>query len=169
MMGEYFKRKNLPVEDIVVVSPDHGGVKRARNMAEILGCPIAIIDKRRPSANVAEACNIIGDVEGKDTVIVDDICDTGGSLIAASNILKEKGARDIYVCVTHGLFSNNAAIRIQDSPIKEVVVTNTIIPRNDDLSNTNKITTLSVGWMLSKLILAVSCHTPVSEVYALYQ
>ena len=169
MMGEYFKRKNLDLNDVVVVSPDHGGVKRARNMAEILGCPIAIIDKRRPQANVAEACNIIGDVENKDTVIVDDICDTGGSLIAASNILKEKGARDIYVCVSHGLFSNNAAIRIQDSPIKEVVVTNTIIPRDDDLKNTNKITTLSIGWMLSKLILAVSCHTPVSEVYALYK
>ena len=169
MMGQYFRRKNLDPDKIVVVSPDHGGVKRARNLAEMLGCSLAIIDKRRPSANVAEACHIIGDVEGKDTIIVDDICDTGGSLIAASNILKEKGARDIYVCVTHGLFSNNAAIRIQDSPIKEVVVTNTIIPRNDDLSNTNKITTLSIGWMLSKLILAVSCHTPVSEVYALYQ
>ena len=169
MMGEYLKRKNFNIDDIVVVSPDHGGVKRARNMAEILGCPIAIIDKRRPTANVAEACNIIGDVEGKDTIIVDDICDTGGSLIAASNILKEKGARDIYVCVTHGLFSNNAAIRIQDSPIREVVVTNTIIPRSDDLNSTSKITTLSIGWMLSKLILAVSCHTPVSEVYALYE
>ena len=169
MMGEYFKRKNFDPADIVVVSPDHGGVKRARNMAEILGCPIAIIDKRRPQANVAEACNIIGDVVGKNAVIVDDICDTGGSLIAASNILKDNGVKDIYVCISHGLFSNNAAIRIQDSPIKEVVVTNTIIPNKEELKCTNKITTLSVGWMLSKLILAVSCHTPVSEVYALYQ
>lgn len=169
MMGEYFKRKNFDPADIVVVSPDHGGVKRARNMAEILGCPIAIIDKRRPQANVAEACNIIGDVVGKNAIIVDDICDTGGSLIAASNILKDNGVKDIYVCISHGLFSNNAAIRIQDSPIKEVVVTNTIIPNKEELKCTNKITTLSVGWMLSKLILAVSCHTPVSEVYALYQ
>ena len=169
MMGQYFRRKNLDPEKVVVVSPDHGGVKRARNLAEMLGCPIAIIDKRRPQPNVAEAANIIGDVEGKHAIIVDDICDTGGSLIAAASILKEKGAQDIYVCIAHGLFSNNAAIRIQDSPIKEVVCTNTIIPSGEDLSRTNKITTLSIGWMLSKLILAVSCHTPVSEVYALYE
>ena len=135
----------------------------------MLGCSLAIIDKRRPSANVAEACHIIGDVEGKDTIIVDDICDTGGSLIAASNILKDHGANDIYVCIAHGLFSNNAAERIQNSPIKEVVVTNTIIPSSEDEGRTDKITTLSIGWMLSKLILAVSCHTPVSEVYTLYE
>ena len=169
MMGQYFRRKNFNPDDIVVVSPDHGGVKRARNMAQILGCPIAIIDKRRPRANEVEACHIIGDVEGKDVIIIDDICDTGGSLIAASNILRENGVKDIYVCITHGLFSNNAALRIQDSPIKEVVSTNTIIPCEESLSNTDKITTLSIGWMLSKLILAVSCHTPVSEVYSLYE
>ena len=169
MMGQYFRRKKFDPEKIVVVSPDHGGVKRARNLAEMLGCPIAIIDKRRPSANVAEACHIIGDVEGKDAIIVDDICDTGGSLIAASNILKENGAEDIYVCIAHGLFSGNAAERIQESPIKEVVVTNTIVPSSEELAKTDKITTLSIGWMLSKLILAVSCHTPVSEVYTLYE
>ena len=169
MMGQYFKRKNFDPNNIVVVSPDHGGVKRARNLAEMLGCSLAIIDKRRPSANVAEACHIIGDVEGKDAIIVDDICDTGGSLIAASNILKEHGANDIYVCIAHGLFSNNAAERIQESPIKEIVVTNTIIPSSDVSDKTDKITTLSIGWMLSKLILAVSCHTPVSEVYSLYE
>ena len=169
MMGQYFRRKKLNSDNVVVVSPDHGGVKRARTLAEMLGCPIAIIDKRRPQANVAEAANIIGDVENKDVIIVDDICDTGGSLIAASNILKENKVKDIYVCITHGLFSNNAALRIHDSPIKEVVVTNTIIPNVESLRNTNKITTLSIGWMLSKLILAVSCHTPVSEVYALYE
>jgi len=169
MMGQYFRRKNLKPENLVVVSPDHGGVKRARTMAEILGCQIAIIDKRRPQANVAEACNIIGDVASKHVIIVDDICDTGGSLIAASNLLRERGARDIYVCITHGLFSNNAAIRIQDSPIKEVVVTNTIVPDKEEIEKTDKITTLSIGWMLSKLVLAVSCHTPVSEVYALYE
>ena len=169
MMGQYFRRKNLNPDYLVVVSPDHGGVKRARRMAEILGCQIAIIDKRRPQANVAEACNIIGDVASKHVIIVDDICDTGGSLIAASNLLRERGAREIYVCITHGLFSNNAALRIQDSPIKEVVVTNTIVPDKEDMEKTDKITTLSIGWMLSKLVLAVSCHTPVSEVYALYE
>ena len=169
MMGHYFRRKNFNPDDVVVVSPDHGGVKRARNLAEILGTQLAIIDKRRPRPNVVEACTVIGDVRDKDVIIVDDICDTGCSLIASSNILKENGAKDIYVCITHGLFSNNAALRIQDSPIKEIVCTNTIIPPAEELSQTDKITTLSVGWMLSKLILAVSCHTPVSEVYALYE
>ena len=169
MMGQYFRRKHLDPDDIVVVSPDHGGVKRARNLAEMLECPIAIIDKRRPRANVCEACNIIGDVEGKDVIIVDDIIDTGGSLIAASNILKEHGAKDIYVCVSHGIFSHNAFTRIQDSMIKEVVVTNTIAQNKEELKECSKIKILSIGWMLSKLILAVSGHTPVSEVYALYE
>ena len=169
MMGQYFRRKKLNVDETVVVSPDHGGVKRARTLAEIIGCPLAIIDKRRPRANEVEACNIIGDVSGKNVIIVDDICDTGGSLLAASNILKDHGAKDIYVCITHGLFSNDAARRIEESPIKEVVVTNTIVTPKEELAKTSKITTLSIGWMLSKLILAVSCHTPVSEVYALYQ
>ena len=169
MMGQYFRRKNFNPDDIVVVSPDHGGVKRARNLAEMLGSQIAIIDKRRPRPNVVEACTVIGDVRDKDVVIVDDICDTGGSLIAASNILKENGCKDIYVCIAHGLFSNNAAAKIEESPIKEVVCTNTIIPPAEELAKTGKITILSVGWMLSKLILAVSCHTPVSEVYALYE
>ena len=169
MMGQYFRRKNFPVNDIVVVSPDHGGVKRARTLAEILGCSLAIIDKRRPRANEVEACYVIGDVKDKDVIIVDDICDTGGSLLAATGILKENGARDVYVCVTHGLFSNDAATKIEQSDIKEVVVTNTIVVPKEELDKTSKITVLSVGWMLSKLILAVSCHTPVSEVYALYE
>ena len=169
MMGQYFRRKNFNPENLVVVSPDHGGVKRARNLAEMLECPIAIIDKRRPRANVCEACNIIGDVKDKDVIIVDDIIDTGGSLIAGTNILKEYGAKDIYVCVSHGIFSHNAIQRIEDSMIKEIVVTNTITIPQEELAQSTKITTLSIGWMLSKLILAVSCHTPVSEVYSLYE
>ena len=169
MMGQYFRRKNMNPDEIVVVSPDHGGVKRARNLAEMLGSGLAIIDKRRPRPNVVEACTVIGDVAGKDVIIVDDICDTGGSLIAASNILKENGCEDIYVCIAHGLFSNDAASKIEASPIKEIVCTNTIVPDPVELAKTSKITVLSVGWMLSKLILAVSCHTPVSEVYALYE
>ncbi|MDO4198068.1 MAG: ribose-phosphate pyrophosphokinase [Erysipelotrichaceae bacterium] len=169
MMGQYFRRKNLDPEKTVVVSPDHGGVKRARNLAEMLGTTIAIVDKRRPQANVCEACNVIGDVEGMDAIIVDDICDTGGSLIASANILKENGAKDIYVCIAHGLFSHNATQRIEDSAIKEVVVSNSIPVPIEELKKTTKIRTLSIGWMLSKLILAVQCHTPVSEVYALYE
>ena len=169
MMGQYFRRKNINPEEMVVVSPDHGGVKRARTLAEMLECPIAIVDKRRPRANVCEACNIIGDVKDKHVIMVDDIIDTGGSLIAAANILKENGAKDIYVCITHGIFSNNAITRIEDSSIKEVVVTNTITIPQEELAQSSKITVLSIGWMLSKLILAVTCHTPVSEVYSLYE
>ena len=169
MMGQYFRRKNINPEEMVVVSPDHGGVKRARTLAEMLECPIAIVDKRRPRANVCEACNIIGDVKDKHVIMVDDIIDTGGSLIAAANILKENGAKDIYVCITHGIFSNNAITRIEDSSIKEVIVTNTITIPQEELAQSSKITVLSIGWMLSKLILAVTCHTPVSEVYSLYE
>ena len=169
MMGQYFRRKNFDPEKLVIVSPDHGGVKRARRLAEMLDCSIAIIDKRRPRPNVCEACNVIGDVEGKDVIIVDDIIDTGGSLIAATNILKENGAKDIYICVSHGIFSNNAFTRVEDSLIKEVVVTNTITMPQEEIVKCTKIKVLSIGWMLSKLILAVSCHTPVSEVYALYE
>ena len=90
-------------------------------------------------------------------------------MIAASAILKENGYKDIYVCIAHGLFSNDATTKIENSAIREVVCTNTIIPPAEELAKTDKITILSVGWMLSKLILAVSCHTPVSEVYALYE
>lgn len=169
MMGQYFRRKKMDLENTVVVSPDHGGVKRARNLAQLLETPIAIIDKRRPRPNVCEACNIIGEVAGKDAIIVDDICDTGGSLIAASKILKDNGAKDIYVCIAHGLFSNNATTRIEESDIKEVVVSNSITVPVEELKKTSKIKTLSIGWMLSKLILAVQCHTPVSEVYSLYE
>lgn len=169
MMGKYFCEKEFDPDEVVVVSPDHGGVKRARNLAEMLHCAIAIIDKRRPQANVAEAMNVIGDVKDKHVIIIDDIIDTGGSLIAAVNILKEHGCKDVYVTITHGIFSHNATMRIQDSGIKELVVTNTIEPDKEEMDKTTKVTVLSIGWMLSKMILAVSCHTPVSEVYSLYE
>ena len=169
MIGQYFREKDFDTDDVVVVSPDHGGVKRARTLAEMLDCAIAIIDKRRPQANVAEAMNVIGDVRRKNVIIIDDIIDTGGSLVAAVNILKEHGCKDVYVAVTHGIFSGNATTRIEDSNIKELVVTNTINPDKEEMSKTRKVTVLSVGWMLSKMILAVSCHTPVSDVYSLYE
>ena len=169
MIGQYFINKGVDLDNLVIVSPDHGGVKRARNLAEILEVPIAIIDKRRPRANVCEAVTIIGDVNDKDVIIVDDICDTGGSLIAACNILRDNGAKSVSVAITHGIFSNNALQRISDSSIKELVVTNTIALSSKELAAYSKVKMLSIAWMLSKLILAVSGHKPVSEVYALYQ
>ena len=168
MMAQYFRTSDLDMKDVVVVSPDHGGTTRARKLAELLGVPMAIIDKRRPRPNVCEANNVIGDVSGKNVIVVDDICDTGGSLVAGCELLKEKGAKDIYTCVTHAVFSGKAAENIQNSPIKKMVVTNTIPLSEEFKSKCNKVTVLSVGWMLSKIIHAISAHQPVSEIYALF-
>lgn len=166
MIGQYFRSKNL--ENVVVVSPDHGGTTRARKLADCLGAPIAIIDKRRPKPNVAEAMNIIGEVEGKTAIIVDDMADTCGTLIAGVNILKEKGAREIYFACTHGLLNGPATERIQDSYIKEMVITNTIPMDEEKRASTDKITVLSVGYMLAKTIEAIQNKTPVSEVFDLF-
>ena len=169
MMAQYFLRKDIDPSEFVVVSPDHGGVKRARNLSEIIGTPIAIIDKRRARPNECEAANVVGDVNGKNVIIIDDICDTGGSLAAACELLKEKGAKDIYVSVTHGVFSGSAIDKIENSSIKELVVTNTIPLSAEQKAKTTKITVLSIGWMVSKLILAIANRHPVSDVYNLFQ
>ena len=121
MLGQYFKEKNLPSDKLVVVSPDHGGVTRARRLADILDAPIAIIDKRRPKPNMVEAQNVIGDVNGKICIVVDDICDTAGSLVAGCQILKDHGASEIYTGITHGVFSRDAIEKIENSPIKEAL------------------------------------------------
>ncbi|MBR3227009.1 MAG: ribose-phosphate pyrophosphokinase, partial [Erysipelotrichaceae bacterium] len=140
MMGQYFKNKGLDLENTVVVSPDHGGANRARDLASQLGTAIAIVDKRRPRPNVVEAQNVIGDVEGKDCIVIDDICDTGGSLCAACQILKDHGAKDVYVALAHGVFSGNAMERIENSVIKELVVSNTIPLSEENRKKTSKIT-----------------------------
>ena len=169
MMGQYFLNKpEYNSEDFVVVSPDHGGTTRARRLADIIDAPLAIVDKRRPRPNVCEAQNVIGDVNGKNCILVDDICDTGGSLCAAAKLLKEKGAKDIYVSLAHGVFSGEAVTKIEESVIKELVVTNTIPLTEEKKAKTTKIKQLSVGLMLSKIIAAISTHTPVSEVYDLF-
>ena len=168
MMGQYFLNKGLDLNNFVVVSPDHGGTTRARNLAEILTCPIAIVDKRRPRPNVCEATSVIGDVKDKNCIIIDDICDTGGSLCAAAGILKDNGAKDVYVALSHGVFSSDAIERIENSVIKELVCTNSIPLTEEKKTRTTKIKQLSVGLMLSKLIAAISTHTPVSEVYDLF-
>lgn len=168
MMGQYFKNKGLDLENTVVVSPDHGGANRARQLAEILGTPIAIVDKRRPRPNEVEAQSVIGEVDGKDCIVIDDICDTGGSLCAACQILKDHGAKDVYVALAHGVFSKDAIERIENSVIKELVVSNTIPLSEEKKAKTTKITVLSVGKMLAKLISAVSTDSPISEVYDLY-
>ena len=167
MLGQYFRNKNL--KDVVVVSPDHGGATRARTLADsIHNAPIAIVDKRRTQPNVAEAMNLVGDVEGKDCIIVDDLVDTGGSLIGCIKILKDHGARDIYCAATHGVFSHNALERIANSEIKEFVVTNTIELTEEQMKAVPNLKVLSVGFMLAKTIEAISTNNPISNVYNLF-
>ena len=106
MIGQYFKQKNIPSDELVVVSPDHGGVVRARRLADLLDAPIAIIDKRRPKPNMVEAQNVIGEVDGKTCIVIDDICDTAGSLVAGCEILKRHGAKDIvWLAISYGGFN----------------------------------------------------------------
>ena len=169
MLGQYFKEKNLPSDKLVVVSPDHGGVTRARRLADILDAPIAIIDKRRPKPNMVEAQNVIGDVNGKICIVVDDICDTAGSLVAGCQILKDHGASEIYTGITHGVFSRDAIEKIENSPIKEMVITDTIPMSEGQKARTTKIHVLSVADMIARTIDSIQNHTPVSDVYDLFK
>lgn len=141
ILTNYFEQKNL--KDIVVVSPDHGGVTRARKMADRLKAPIAIIDKRRPKPNVAEVMNIIGNIEGKTAILIDDIIDTAGTITLAANALVENGAAEVYACCTHPVLSGPAVERITNSKIKELVVTNSIHLTDD--KKVEKFIPLSVG------------------------
>lgn len=167
MIGQYFRRKSI--ENICVVSPDHGGVVRARNLAANLpDATLAIVDKRRNKPNVAEAMNLIGDVEGKNCIIIDDLVDTGGSLIGCINMLMEHGAKDVYCAATHGVFSNNALERIQNSNVKEFVVTNTIELTEEKLAACPKLKVLSVAFLLANTIKSIAESKPVSDVYSLF-
>lgn len=168
MIGTYFKNKQFPKEDVVVVSPDHGGVVRARRLADLLDAPIAIIDKRRPKPNMVEAQNVIGDVDGKICIVIDDICDTAGSLVAGCNILKEHGAKEIYTGITHGIFSKDALTKIENSPIREMVIADTIPFTKQQEEQTSKVKVLSVAEMLAQTITAIEDHCPVSNVYERY-
>lgn len=141
---------NARLNDIVVVSPDVGGVTRARSLATKLDAPLAIIDKRRPKPNVSEVMNIIGDIADKDCIIIDDMVDTAGSVVNAAKTLKDMGAKDIYVACSHPVLSGPAFERIQNSVIKELVVTNTIpIPDNKPV---DKIKVLSVAPLFAEAI-----------------
>lgn len=167
LFGHYFNRK-FKGQDIVVVSPDHGGTTRARYLAEKLSAPIAIIDKRRPRPNVVEVSDVIGDVKNKICIVVDDICDTAGSLVAGCELLKEKGAKEIYACITHGVFSRDALTKIQNSPIEKMIITNTIPSEINNAKICEKIEILSVGKMLHRIIEAIVYDHPVAEVFDLY-
>ncbi|SDK60141.1 ribose-phosphate diphosphokinase [Sediminibacillus albus] len=151
ILSDYFQEKNL--EDLVIVSPDHGGVTRARQMADRLKAPIAIIDKRRPRPNVSEVMNIVGNIEGKTAILIDDIIDTAGTITLAANALIENGAKEVYACCTHPVLSGPAIERIDQSKIKELIVTNTI-PLKEE-KQIEKITPLSVAPLISEAIIRV--------------
>jgi ribose-phosphate pyrophosphokinase len=161
ILVNYLLDKNF--ENVVVVSPDHGGTVRARNFGEVLNAPIAIIDKRRPEPNKAEVMNIIGDVAGKTCIIVDDICDTAGTLCAAASALIKYGAKEVYAACTHGLLSGPAVERIADSPIKEMIITNTV--RLPEEKRHEKIVQLSVGSLLGHGILKILSDEPLSGLF----
>ena len=152
ILAEYFKEKQL--EDVVVVSPDVGGVTRARELADRLVAPLAIIDKRRPEPNVAEVMNIIGKVQGKTVIIVDDMIDTAGTLTLGAKALMERGAKAVYTCCTHAVLSGPAIERLKAAPIEEVVVTNTIPLRENQ--KLDKIKVLSVAPLFAEAILRIN-------------
>lgn len=161
ILSKHFQDKDI--DDIVVVSPDHGGVIRARKMADRLKAPIAIIDKRRPRPNVSEVMNIIGDVEGKTAIIVDDIIDTAGTMTLAADALVERGAKEVYACCTHPVLSGPAIERIENSNIKELAVTNTIVLPEE--KHIGKITQLSLAPLIAEAIIRVHEQTSVSTLF----
>jgi ribose-phosphate pyrophosphokinase len=150
-------------DEIVMVSPDAGGVERARAFAKRLGAGLAIIDKRRAAPNVSEVMNIIGEADGKTAVLLDDMVDTAGTITQAAEALKAHGARRIYACCTHAVLSGPAIERLDKSPIKELVVTNTI-PRREGATSA-KVKMLSVGPLLGEAIKRIHCGESVSSLF----
>ncbi len=159
---DYLHQKNF--DDVVVVSPDAGGVERARVFAKKLNAPIAIIDKRRSGHNIAEVYHLIGDVRGKDAIIVDDMIDTAGTICGGARMLKEQGARRIFACAAHPVFSGPALERLAEAPIDEVIVSNSI-PLRPAAEDVPKITQLSVARLLGEAIGRIHDDMSVSEMF----
>jgi ribose-phosphate pyrophosphokinase len=157
------KSKNY--RNLVVISPDVGGVVRARALAKQLDCDLAIIDKRRPTANVSEVMHVIGEIDGRNCVIMDDMIDTAGTLVKAAEVLKERGAASVYAYCTHPVFSGPAVERIRASQIDEVVITNTI-PLSDAARSCRKIRQLSVAFLFAETIRRISDGESVTSLFA---
>ena len=162
----YFVDKGI-TENVVCVSPDHGGLVRTSKLAANFNAPIAIIDKRRPEPNKAEILSIVGDVKGKTCIIVDDIVDTAGTLLLAVNKLIELGADKVYAAITHGVLSKDAAERIKNSGIEKLVITNSIPLAPEKQSD--KIEVLSLAPLFAKIMLALEEGRSLSDVYQEYQ
>jgi ribose-phosphate pyrophosphokinase len=150
--------------DAVIVSPDAGGVERARAYSKRLGTSLAIIDKRRPAPNVSEVVNIIGDVRGRDAIIVDDMIDTAGTVCAAAQAIKDKGARAVFACASHGVLSNPAVDRINASPIEELIITDTILPR-PEIRACSKIKVFSVARLLGEAVKRIHHGDSISSLF----
>ncbi|BDU50813.1 ribose-phosphate diphosphokinase [Haliovirga abyssi] len=163
ILAKYFLDKGLSGDKVIVVSPDVGGVKRARALSEWLGSGIAIIDKRRPKPNVAEVMNVIGKVEGKIAIFIDDMIDTAGTITSGVDAILDRGAIEAYACCTHPVFSGPAIERLKESRVKEIIVTNSIeLPDDKKL---DKIKVLSVDLLLSEAIRRVYNNESLSELF----
>ena len=162
VLMDWLKAKFGP--DAVIVSPDAGGVERARAYSKRLGTSLAIIDKRRPAPNVSEVVNIIGDVRGKDAIIIDDMVDTAGTLCAAAQAVKAQGARTVYACATHGVLSPPAIDRIMASPLEELIVTDTIAVR-PDVRACPKVKVLSVARLLGEAVKRIHHGDSISSLF----
>lgn len=163
VMVEDIKRR-YEGKELMVVSPDVGGVVRARSLARRIGADLAIVDKRRPKAGVSEVMNIIGDVDGRDCILVDDICDSGGTLVNAAAALKEQGAKSVSAYITHGVLSNQATKRVDDSVMDELVICNTINPSDED-RKAKKLRVLSVAPLLGEAIRRIANNESVSKLF----
>ena len=163
IIANYFMTHDFDMDKLIVVAPDVGSVKRSRELAERIGAPLAIIDKRRPQANVSEVMSVIGDVEGKDVLMMDDIIDTAGTIVGASEALKELGANRIYISCTHPLFSGPAKQRLMNAPIEKLVVTNTVPISEEKMFD--KIETVSIAPLLAETIKRIHTGESVSEVF----
>jgi ribose-phosphate pyrophosphokinase len=162
VLVDYFKKLNLP--DLTVVSPDAGGVERARFFAKKMDSALAIVDKRRVEMNVAEIMHVIGDVHGRTCLLIDDLIDTAGTLVKTANALLESGAIAIYACASHAVLSDPAVENLHNSPITEVVVTNTI-PLNEDARREPKIKVLSIAGLIGRAIQSIHEETSVSKLF----
>jgi ribose-phosphate pyrophosphokinase len=162
VLVDYFKKLSLP--NLTVVSPDAGGVERARFFAKKIDAPLAIVDKRRVEMNVAEIMNVIGDVEGRTCLVIDDLIDTAGTLVKTAAALLEDGASAVYACCSHPVLSGPAIENISKSCIKEVIVTNTI-PLNEDGKAEPKIKVLSIAGLIGRAIQSIHEETSVSKLF----
>lgn len=163
VLAKYFLKNGFKNDDLVIVSPDVGGVTRSRSMAAKFNAPLAIIDKRRPKANVMEVMNIIGDVKDKVCLMLDDMIDTAGTITQGAKALSDAGAREVYACCSHGVFSGPAMQRIQDSPLKKVVILNTIQQPQDKLID--KIEEVSVAEIFAEAIERIYSYISVSTLF----